>query len=310
MHDAHEDFPHEDFLFSERRRLMLRLGAGGLLAAVGAGARAGAAPNEAPLIGVEATLIASGLAGHLREALARDTGIGLHLVAGASGDLLPQLERGELDIVISNATEAEISLEQQGLIHDRQLIAVSEYVIAGPAEWAHPPRPLKARKGKPPEPQPLNDPAGIRGLQDAALAFARIAEAGARGECSFVATGEASGTRYAEAALWKAAGPRAFGPWLHTAGPGPRAALELARQLGKAYVLVERGLLAGAGGRGMAAVLVDGDPRLKAEYRSMQPFRSSHPAAKLVISWLAGPKGRAVVDRFDASYHAAPTKTS
>lgn len=252
-------------------------------------------PQTAPLlVGVEATLVASGLAPRLREAVARDTGIAIQLIGAASGDLLPRLERGELDVAITQAPEAELSLDKQGLIHDRQIIAVGEYVLAGPAAWAKPPKPVKPAKGKPPEPPPPNDPAGIRGLTDAAAALARIAEAGARGECSFIATGEASGTRYAEAALWKAAGPKPFGPWLRTAGPGPRAALDLARETG-AYVLVERGLLAAADA-GMAA-LVGGDVRMAAEYRAMRSFRVNHPAGKLFIGWLAGPNGRAVVGR-------------
>jgi tungstate transport system substrate-binding protein len=254
------------------------------------------------LVGVEAALMASGLAPRLREAVARDTGIAIQLTAGASGDLLPRLERGDLDVAITQAPDAELSLDRQGLIHDRQLIAIGEYVLAGPAAWARPPKPAKPVKGKPVEPPPPGDPAGIRGLNDAAAALTRIAEAGARGECSFIATGEASGTRYAEAALWKAAGPKPFGPWLRTAGPGPRAALDLARETG-AYVLVERGLLA-AVGTGMAA-LVSGDARMAAEYRAMRSFRVNHPAGKLFIGWLAGPNGRAVVGRY-GHYRAAP----
>lgn len=260
-------------------------------------------PQTDPLlVGVESTLMASGLAPRLREAVARDTGIAIRLTDGASGDLLPRLERGELDVAITQAPDAELSLDKQGLVHDRKLIAIGEYVLAGPAAWARPPKPVKSAKGKPAEPPAPSDPAGIRGLNDAAAALTRIAEAGARGECSFIATGEASGTRYAEAALWKAAGPKPFGPWLRTAGAGPRAALELARETG-AYVLVERGLLAAAGA-GMAA-LVSGDPRMAAEYRVMRSFRVNHPAGKLFIGWLAGANGRAVVGRF-GHYRAAP----
>lgn len=285
-----------------RRRKLLGAAASCLAWAGSAQAQQRRPQTDPLLVGVEAALMASGLAPRLREAVARDTGIAIQLTAAASGDLLPRLERGDLDVAITQAPDAELSLDRQGLIHDRQLIAIGEYVLAGPAAWARPPKPVKPVKGKPPEPPAPGDPAGIRGLNDAAAALIRIAEAGARGECSFIATGEASGTRYAEAALWKAAGPKPFGPWLRTAGPGPRAALDLARETG-AYVLVERGLLAAAG-TGMAA-LVSGDARMAAEYRAMRSFRVNHPAGKLFIGWLAGPNGRAVVGRY-GNYRVAP----
>lgn len=297
--------PHFSDLFDLRRRQLIGAAAASCLPwANNAQAQQRRPQTDPLLVGVEATLMASGLAPRLREAVARDTGIAIQLAAAPSGDLLPRLERGEIDVAVTQAPDAELQLDKQGLIHDRQVVAIGEYVLAGPAAWARPPKPVKPPKGKAaaPEPPPPNDPAGIRGLTDAAAALTRIAEAGARGECSFIATGEASGTRYAEAALWKAAGPKPFGPWLRTAGAGPRAALDLARESG-AYVLVERGVLAAAG-TGMAA-LVSGDARLAAEYRAMRSFRVNHPAAKLFIAWLTGGNGRAVVGRF-GNYRAAP----
>lgn len=295
--------PHSTLPHTLRRRRIIGFGAASWLAAAAGVQAQQRRPQAYPLlVGVEATLVASGLAERMREAVGRDTGIAIEFQAGASGDLLPRLERGEFDVAITQAPDAEASLDKQGLVHDRQIVAIGEYVIAGPAAWARPVKPVKAVKGKAAEPPPPSDPAGIRGLKDAALALTRIAEAGTKGECSFIATGEASGTRYAEAALWKAAGPKPFGPWLRTAGAGPKAALELARQTG-AYVLVERGLLATAGA-GMA-VLVDGDARLAAEYRAMRSFRTSHPAAKLFVGWLAGGNGRALVGRV-GGYRAAP----
>jgi tungstate transport system substrate-binding protein len=40
---------------------------------------------------------------------------------------------------------------------------------------------------------------------------------------------------------------------------------------------------------------VDGDPRQRVEVHAMRSFRVNHPAGKIFVAWMAGPKGRAVV---------------
>jgi tungstate transport system substrate-binding protein len=241
-------------------------------------------PTDPLLLGVESLLDASGLAVHLLRALTRDTGLPVRRRAGDGATLVAQAERGELDAVITQAPQAEELLERRGLLHDRRLIVLGEYVIAGPA-------------GK------QGDPARVRGLNDAATALARIATTGAAGKCSFVTTGGTTGVQPAEVALWKLVGPQPTGAWLKPAGAGPTAALELAREL-RAYVLVEQGVFSALSGpqtRGLE-VLVRGDTRLAAPYHVMRSFRVNHPGGKLLVSWLSGRGGRLAVTRFGRGY--------
>jgi tungstate transport system substrate-binding protein len=68
----------------------------------------------------------------------------------------------------------------------------------------------------------------------------------------------------------------------------------VARRQGGAYSIVERGVWDAAGGAPLA-VLVEGDPLLAIGVHAMRSFRVSHPAGKIFLNWLAGPKGRHVV---------------
>lgn len=248
-------------------------------------------PGEPLLLGVESMAEVSGLAAHLMSALASDTGLVVKRTAGDGPTLVAQCEQGDFDAVLTQAPQAEALMEKRGLVHSRRMVALGEYVIAGPA----PKKP--AKKGA----APSGDPAGINGMTDAAQALARIAQAGAAGQCEFIANGGTAGAQLAEAALWKEAGPQPAGTWLLRAPVGPSAALQLAREKG-AYVLVERGVFASAGAG--LALLVRGDPRLAAPYHVMQSFRVRHPGGKLLVNWLAGPYGRAAVARFGRGYQA------
>lgn len=248
-------------------------------------------------VGVETSLHLSGLAPRLAAALARDTGLAIAWQPGASGLLLPQLERGELDAALSLAPDLEAALLRQNLIHDRRPIAETALLLVGPA--ARPSQPSrKAGKNALVEP----DPAGLRGETDIARALARLAAAGQRGEAIYIAPGEPSGVRVLEQALWKAAGPQAIGPWLRSNGDGPEALLAAAADAG-GYALVERGTWAALGGRhpGLAVMVAD-DPRQRITCHVMRSFRVNHPAGKLAVAWLAGPRGRRVVASFGRGY--------
>jgi tungstate transport system substrate-binding protein len=161
-------------------------------------------------------------------------------------------------------------------VPDRRLGARGEYVIVGPAG-----------KGK------LRDPAGIKGGKDVAQALAQIREmAGATpGLLSFLSANDGSGTHLAEQALWRAAQAVPAAPWYTRAETAIGLAAQ-ARAFG-AYALVERGVWAAYGGAPLA-VLVDADPLLVEPVHVMRPFRANHPAGKLFIDWVGGPKGRRV----------------
>ena len=228
-------------------------------------------------LGVDTALADSGLASHLQKAFGHDTGIAVQLVPGPSVPLLDALERGELDAALTNAPDAELKLDQQGLVHDRQAVATARYVIVGPAS-----------RGK------QRDPAALSGGHDAgaALLLLRNAAIAAPGTILFLSAGDGSGTHMAEQALWRAAKLAPAAPWYLNADP--KAPLLAQARARGAYAVVERGVWDAAGGAPLA-VLVEGDPLMAGPVHAMRGFRVAHPAGKIFVAWIAGPKGHAVV---------------
>lgn len=228
-------------------------------------------------LAVDSSLMDSGLAHALQQAFGRDTGVAVQLTAGAALPLLEALERGEFDAALTNAPEAELKLDKQGLVHDRRAIADSALVVVGPA---------------PKKKQP--DPAGIAGGKDIAAALVRIRDAALAtpGAVSFLSAHDGSGLHAAEQALWRGAQVAPAAPW-YTAAKQPAQLIAQARASG-AYALVERGVWAARGGAPLA-VLVEGDTRMVVPVHVMRAFRVNHPAAKIFVAWIAGPKGRLIV---------------
>lgn len=227
-------------------------------------------------LGADTSLVESGLAAALQTAFGRDTGVAVKLQAGPALPLLETLERGELDAALTNAPEAEARLEAQGLIHDRRRVADGALVLVGPAP-----------KKKTP------DPAGIAKMKDAAAALVQLRDVALDqpGTITFLTAGDGSGAHAAEQALWRAAKVAPAAPWYAKAPPGTLVAQ--ARQQ-SAYALVERAVWAARGGAPLA-VLVEGDERMALPVHVMRAFRVNHPAGKLFVAWITGPKGRAVV---------------
>jgi tungstate transport system substrate-binding protein len=137
------------------------------------------------------------------------------------------------------------------------------------------------------------DPAGIAKMTDAAAALVQLRDAALAqaGTVAFLTAGDGSGAHAAEQALWRAAKVAPAAPWYAKVSPGDLVA-QARRQ--SAYALVEHGTWAARGGAPLA-VLVEGDPRMALPVHVMRAFRVNHPAGKLFVSWVTGPKGRAVV---------------
>ena len=218
-------------------------------------------------VGVDQVLLDGGLAKRLQRSFARDTGVAIQIVPGASSSLLDALERGELDGSLTHAPEIEARLRQQGLAFDGRCVAQTDFVIAGPLR------------------------AGLARGRDAVVVLSQIAQLGT----PFLSRNDGSGTHLAEQALWRAARVAPIAPWYQTfdAKAAPLATQARAR---RACVLVDRAsLLAGARVNRSWGVLVEGDPRLVTHFCWLRAFRSQHPAAKLFGQWITRRQGRAIV---------------
>ena len=126
---------------------------------------------------------------------------------------------------------------------NRRLVMHNDFVIVGPAD----------------------DPAGIRGLDDAAEAFRRI---GAAGE-AFLSRGDESGTHTKELKIWGSAGLEPSGRWYQETGAGMGQTLLVADDKG-AYTLSDRGTYLAQRDDLALEILVEGEPALFNVYHIMQ----------------------------------------
>src|SRR3989442_5812149 len=157
----------------------------------------------------------AGLLDSLLPVFERQTHYTVKVIAVGSGQALAMGRRGDADVVLSHAPEAERALVDSGYFVRRRIVMHNEFLIVGAAR----------------------DPAGLRGLSDPVAAFRKVAER--RG--IFVSRGDQSGTHQREQALWKRAGfpspPR--GEWYIESGQGMGATLQLADEK-HGYTLTDR----------------------------------------------------------------------
>src|SRR6266704_2982563 len=122
----------------------------------------------------------AGLLDSLLPVFERQTGYTVKVIAVGSGQALEMGRRGDADVVLSHAPEAERVLADSGYFLHRRLVMHNDFLIVGPAA----------------------DRAGLRGLNDAVAALRRIAAA----RTTFISRGDRSGTHQRELQLWKQAG--------------------------------------------------------------------------------------------------------
>jgi tungstate transport system substrate-binding protein len=257
-----------------RRRSLLLASLG---TATSVAAARGAPMGGGPLrLGSDLALVESGFAGALQRAFSRDTGIAVHVVPGPVLPLLDALVAGELDIGLTNAPEAELPFERDGLVYGRRLIARGEFLLVGPRA------PLK--RGEAPAAPSADLVALLTRLHERAGVDPALPP--------FLSPGDGSGAALAEAAAWRRARLAPQRPWYQPVAAG--ASLVLETRARGAYALVERGAWLAAGGAPLG-VVVGGDPACVELVHAMRSFRSPHPAGKLFVAWIGGGRGRAVV---------------
>ena len=158
----------------------------------------------------------SGLLQRLLPPFEGRTGYRVHVIAVGTGKALQLAQDGNVDVVLVHAYEDELRFVADGYGVNRRDVMYNDFIIVGP----------------------LEDPAGIRGLQDAAEALRRIAAS----QSGFVSRGDDSGTHKKERALWQAAGVTPTGRWYRQVWRGQGRTLQSAGEL-QAYVLYYSGTL-------------------------------------------------------------------
>ena len=203
-------------------------------------------------------------------------GLAAQLEVAPSAALLDAIERGEIDAAFTLAPDAELKLQQQGLLHDRRAVGKVELLLVGPTDGS-------VARGR-----------------DAVEALRKIASVQAR----FVGRADGSGLHLAEQALWRAAGVAPAAPWYLPADSSPLAQARAYR----AHLLLPRAAWSAGATRDKFGVLIEADPRLEAPVHVMRAFRATHSAGKLFVAWVAGPQGRKIIAAQPGLRTAPPAK--
>ncbi|CAA9295051.1 MAG: Tungstate ABC transporter, substrate-binding protein [uncultured Chloroflexi bacterium] len=212
--------------------------------------------NEEVILATTTSTQDSGLLDVLVPVFERQTGYRVKPIAVGTGQSLALGARGEADVVLVHAPEAEVAWMAEGNGTSRLLVMHNDYVVVGPAE----------------------DPARTKGEHAAPAAFARIAQTGA----PFVSRGDNSGTHAAELAIWKAGAVEVKGrPWYQESGQGMGATLNIANEK-RAYTLTDRSTYLARRATLQLDVLTEGSKELLNVYHVMpvNPQKFTHVNAQ------------------------------
>jgi tungstate transport system substrate-binding protein len=220
----------------------------------------------------------AGLLDSLVPLFERRTRYHVKVIAVGSGQALAMGRRGDADVVLSHAPEAERGLVDSGYFVRRRLVMHNEFLVVGPA----------------------GDPAGLRGLSDAAAAFRRLAER--RGV--FVSRGDQSGTHQRELALWRRVGYHTPPPgdWYVESGQGMGATLQLADEK-RAYTLTDRATYLAWRDKLQLVPMVEGDSLLYNVYHVLElsprnAARSNVAGGKAFADFLVSPETQGLIGQF------------
>jgi tungstate transport system substrate-binding protein len=215
-------------------------------------------------------------------------GVEVDVVAVGTGQALKLGEDGNADVLMVHARAREDAFMEAGHGVRREDLMYNDFVLVGPKD----------------------DPAGIKGMMDAAQALAKIAET----QSPFVSRGDDSGTHTKEEAIWAAGGVEPSGDWYISAGQGMGAVLTMADEQ-RAYTLSDRATYLARTLEGIELeILVEGDPILFNPYGVMavNPNKGDHirvDLANAFIDWLISVPTQEKIGQFGVEAFGAPLFT-
>lgn len=224
-------------------------------------------PNPEVILATTTSTYDTGLLDYLNPLFEQATGYHVKTISVGTGQALALGERGEADVLLVHAPEAELAWMAAGNGTPRLLVMYNDFVILGPA----------------------NDPAVIRG--SATLeALRRVAFS----ESTWISRGDNSGTNILENQLWGQLGIIPEGrSWYLSVGQGMGQTLNIASER-QAYTLADRGTWLARQDTLQLSILVEGDPGLRNIYHVMpvNPAKSSQINAaggEAYADWLLRP---------------------
>jgi len=205
-------------------------------------------------------------------------------ISVGTGQALALGGRGEADVVLVHAPEAEKRYVAEGTLVNRRLVMHNDFIVVGPKE----------------------DPAQIGGLKKASDALRRIAET----KAAFVSRGDNSGTHQLERRLWKEAGLDPSGDWYLQSGQGMAQTLAIASEK-RAYTLTDRGTYVALKKRVQLEVLVERGKSLLNIYSVMEVSPARFPkvnaaGGKAFADFMVSTETQAVIKTFGIEKFGEP----
>jgi len=257
----------------------------GALAVAAAGPAAQAPETREVILATTTSTQDSGLLDVLIPLFQRATGYEVKTISVGTGQALALGERGEADVVLVHAPDAELAWMTAGHGTQRLLVMHNDFVIVGPP----------------------NDPAGIRGAASAVEALQRIAAARA----PFISRGDNSGTDLLEKQLWRQAGLAPAGSdWYLEVGQGMGQTLNVADDR-RAYTIADRGTWLSRRNTLDLPILVEGDPSLLNVYHVMPVNPAKSPrinaaGGEAFALWLVSPEAQGAIAEYGIDRFGQP----
>lgn len=232
----------------------------------------------------------SGLIPLLAKTYEEKTGVKVTYEAAGTGATLEKAKGGDFDMVIVHARLLEDKFIADGFGIDRRDLFYNDFLILGPKK----------------------DPAKIKGMKNAAEAFAKLAKA----KTLFVTRGDMSGTHVKELEVWEKAGIK-LNPekdtWyleysLGKLGNGPSTIFASKRN---AYILMDRATYLIQQKNIQIVPLVEKDEILLNFVASIQVNPEKFPnvnasGAKAFIDWLCGDEAQEIIRDFQVQKYGEP----
>lgn len=243
-----------------------------------------AAEQKDLILATTTSTVDTGLLDVLVPIFEKQTGFRVKTVSAGTGQALAMGEKGEADVLLAHALEAEKKLVDAGVAINYQLVMHNDFILVGPAADA------AGAKGKP---------------------STEAMKAVASKEALFISRGDDSGTHKKELSLWKKADITPKGAkWYQESGQGMGATLLMASEK-QAYTLTDRGTYLAQKANVKLAIISEGDPALLNIYHVMQvnPERFSKVNAagsKAFVEFMVAPETQKIIGEFGKDKYGSP----
>jgi tungstate transport system substrate-binding protein len=236
------------------------------------------------ILATTTSTVDSGLLDYLVPIFEKKTGYRVKTIAVGTGHALAMGEKGEADVLLTHAEQAEKKLVDSRVVRNYRLVMHNDFIIAGPPD----------------------DPAKIKG-KSTVEAFKAIFE----GLDPFISRGDDSGTNKMELTLWEKTGLNPKGAkWYLESGQGMGATLLMASEK-KGYTLSDRATYLAEKPNTKLDILCQGDPSLLNIYHVMEVNpekfgKVNNVGAKAFVDFMTSPETQKLIGDFGKDRYGQP----